>query len=504
MADENQISKEDMSKVLAKIDEYLLRIKAQSSIIDLRRPDYFNLRNDERVKSGAKSAVDLYGTGNHLVPAFEDNPLYIRLQKGLENVFNQDNLDNKKVVLFKSMESAGESVLRLIPREAYVLWEKECHVEILRRPISILKNKYKIRFDRGNVEQFENILEKIPQNAQVWAIFTGLGPSGTVTDLRHLLDVKKRRKAIGIIEDGHGIFALEQKGAIEYSGAQTKDIEFIIGANDKALASNGSFLAYPSTLENQVIPRLNMLKYLTGLSYSDVGAADAALSIIKAEGKNLRDMVRRTKSEICDGIKDMFQVTGVPESPLIKIIQDDECGTRMIYSHLLNQGILTYPYIRESIINPKEYGIRLAIHPLTETEIARVINALKDYNALTDFQKGIIYSSKSPVIISHDSTKKRIIDREPAEAVERDELSMEESLSSLMSTINDFSIAKDLLKAQYPDPQLSQMVDFFDKLPRKLQQPLINTLPLSKLPPVTDKPVNKELVDANEKSKAEE
>ena len=425
-------------------------------IIDFRRPDYFNLRNDYRVKDAAKSAIDKYGSGNHLVPIFEDNPLFNNLQRGLENVCNESG-DNKEGAIFRGMDDAGESVMRLIPREAYIIWERGGNGEILRRPIYNLKNKYKIDFKRGNVEEYEKRLSEIPLNANVWCILTGLNPEGTVTKLDKFLEIKNRRGAIGVIEDGLGLFSFRQKGAIEYAGAQTKDCEFIIGGFDKALASNGAFIAYPKSLASKVVPKLNKLKYLTGLSYSDVAAASMALSIISSEeGSIFRDNMKRTKSKIYFGIKDFFEITGEPESPLMKILLKDESSTRLMYGYLANKGILTYPYIRESVRSREDYGIRLAIHPLGDSEISRVVGAIKDYP---------LFIKRLLSISNRDELREVVMperDTSIPDLAKMGDIEIEELESS-------FKLARDLMVRQYPNPKIDLHARIFQQhLPQKL------------------------------------
>ena len=270
--------------------------------------NYLGLTGDERVKQGARDALDRYGTGltgSRFLNGTTD--LHVQLEAELA-----DWLGTESALVFTTGHQANVGALGsiLAPGDTVVV-DSGDHASILD---GCLVSRAKLRpFRHGRLDKLESTLEKASNDpGGVLVVVDGVfSMEGDVAPLPEIADLCGRFGARLMVDEAHALGVLGARGAgsTELLGVEDR-VDLRMATFSKSLASCGGVIAGPAeVIEFMRVTSRPFIFTASGVPAA-IGAALAAVRICRSdEGRQLFARVLDNARYLHEGLRERgFQV----------------------------------------------------------------------------------------------------------------------------------------------------------------------------------------------------
>ena len=245
-------------------------------LIDLASNDYLGLSRHSDLIEAATKAVRDDGSGaggSRLVTG--SRPRHKRLERELGEWLGRDS-----VLLFPSGFQANiAAVCLLADRHSTVLADRLIHHSLL---VGVQASGARLqRFRHNDLIDLERRLSKLDSDqGSVLVISESLfSMEGTSPDMDGLVDLCHRFGVQLLLDEAHALGVLGPEG--RGLGFGRGGIDLISGTFGKAFGSGGAFLACDAALGDKLLQSSGAFRYTTALAPALVGAAQAALDLIR-------------------------------------------------------------------------------------------------------------------------------------------------------------------------------------------------------------------------------
>jgi 8-amino-7-oxononanoate synthase len=170
-----------------------------------------------------------------------------------------------------------------------------------------------------DVEAVEAALAARDEERAVVITESVFSADGALAPLRELHEVCRRHRALLIVDEAHGLGVRGGgRGLLHELGLAGAPDVVMTTTLSKALGSQGGAVLGPAAVRAHLIDAARTFIFDTGLAPAAVGAARAALTVLRAESWRPEAVLRhaRTLAEVCD-------VPGVPQSAVVSVILGD-------------------------------------------------------------------------------------------------------------------------------------------------------------------------------------
>ena len=248
-----------------------------AALVDLASNDYLGLSRHDALIEAAVQAVRDDGSGaggSRLVTG--SRPRHGRLERELGEWLGRDT-----VLLFPSGFQANlAAVCLLADRHSTVLADRLIHHSLL---VGVQASGARLqRFRHNDLIDLERRLSKLDAGrGPVLVISESLfSMEGTSPDMDGLVDLCHRFGARLLLDEAHALGVLGHQG--RGLGYGREGIHLISGTFGKAFGSGGAFLACDEVLGDRLLQSSGAFRYTTALAPALVGAAQAALDLIRS------------------------------------------------------------------------------------------------------------------------------------------------------------------------------------------------------------------------------
>ena len=245
-------------------------------LIDLASNDYLGLSRHSDLIEAATKAVRDDGSGaggSRLVTG--SRPRHRRLERELGEWLGRDS-----VLLFPSGFQANiAAVCLLADRHSTVLADRLIHHSLL---VGVQASGARLqRFRHNDLIDLERRLSKLDSDqGSVLVISESLfSMEGTSPDIDGLVNLCHRFGVQLLLDEAHALGVLGPEG--RGLGFGRGGIDLISGTFGKAFGSGGAFLACDAALGDKLLQSSGAFRYTTALAPALVGAAQAALDLIR-------------------------------------------------------------------------------------------------------------------------------------------------------------------------------------------------------------------------------
>ena len=327
--------------------------------LNLCSNDYFQLRHDPRVKTGAKEACEKYGTGSGASPLLSGflpchQSLLDELKKWKQKSFG---------MLFNAGFLANQAVLKYLPgKNDLVLTDKLIHhsmTQAFAKGVARFK-----RYHHLDLEHLEELLNAHYKQYETIFVVTEsvFSMDGDYPDLKRLVELKKSYPFILILDEAHGTGVFGKTGAGLAEEMQVQDqVDIIIGTLGKSLASMGAYvLSNSSTVIDFLINRAGEFIYSTFLSPPQVGAAETAVKILQSSQDD-REYLQNISRKFRKIVKFKEQEGATFLSPIIPVLIGNPFKLLQLRNSLLQQGIMVGA-VRPPTVPPHTSRLRISLH----------------------------------------------------------------------------------------------------------------------------------------------
>jgi 8-amino-7-oxononanoate synthase len=309
--------------------------------------NYLGLTGDERVKQGARDALDRYGTGltgSRFLNGTID--LHLELEQELA-----EWMGTEAVIVFTTGHQANLGCLGTIlaPGDT-VIADSGDHASILD---GCILSRAKLRAFRHNrLDKLERTLERaVGDGGGILVVVDGVfSMEGDVAPLPQIVELCQRFGARLMVDEAHAVGVLGARGAgtAELLGVE-EDIDLRMGTFSKSLASCGGFIAGPAEVVEFLRVSARPFLFTASAVPAAVGAALAAARICRSsEGPELFARVLDNARHLHRGLEELgFHVvepTTLPDgetvvTPIVPVLVGDDWKAALLWRALYDAGV---------------------------------------------------------------------------------------------------------------------------------------------------------------------
>ncbi|HSR93774.1 MAG TPA: aminotransferase class I/II-fold pyridoxal phosphate-dependent enzyme [Solirubrobacterales bacterium] len=325
-------------------------------VVMLGSNNYLGLTGDERVRRGARDALDAYGTaltGSRFMNG--TTPLHIELETEIAEWMNSE-----EAIAFTTGYQANVGCLGAIlePGDT-VICDSGDHASILD---GCKLSGAKLRpFRHNRMEKLEKMLQRAGEDGGgVLVVVDGVfSMEGDVCDLPRIVELCRGYGARLMVDEAHGAGVLGARGAgaCELFGLED-EVDLRMGTFSKSLASCGGFIAGPVDVIEYL--RISSRSFIFSASAvpAAVGAALAALRVIRAEGPQLFEALLGNAAYLREGLRDLglkvIEPGTLPDgttatTPVVPVMVGDDWQAVLLWKALFDAGVYTNVAIHPAV-----------------------------------------------------------------------------------------------------------------------------------------------------------
>ncbi len=325
-------------------------------VIMLGSNNYLGLTGDERVRQGAREALDHYGTaltGSRFMNG--TTPLHVELEKELA-----DWMQTEDALAFTTGYQANVGCLGAILEPAdTVICDSGNHASILD---GCKLSGAKLRpFRHNRMDKLEKMLARAAADGGgVLVVVDGVfSMEGDVCDLPRIVELCRAHGARLMVDEAHGAGVLGARGAgaCELFGLEDQ-VDLRMGTFSKSLASCGGFIAGPADVIEYL--RISSRSFIFSASAvpAAVGAALAALRVIRTEGPQLFEALLDNADYLREGLRQLglklIEPGALPDgttatTPVVPVIVGDDWQAVLLWKGLFEAGVYTNVAIHPAV-----------------------------------------------------------------------------------------------------------------------------------------------------------
>ncbi|ETZ51071.1 MULTISPECIES: 8-amino-7-oxononanoate synthase [Mycobacterium avium complex (MAC)] len=282
--------------------------------LDLASNDYLGLSQHPDVIDGGVAALRLWGagaTGSRLVTG--DTELHQQFESELA-----DYVGAASGLLFSSGYAANlGAVVGLSGRGALVVSDAYSHASLV--DACRLSRARVVVTPHRDVDAVRAALQDRDEERAVVITESVFSTDGALAPLRELHEVCRRHRALLIVDEAHGLGVRGGgRGLVFEAGLAGAPDVVMTTTLSKALGSQGGAVLGPAAVRAHLIDAARTFIFDTGLAPAAVGAARAALGVLRAEPWRAGAVLRHAGvlAEVC-------RVREAPQSAVVSVILGD-------------------------------------------------------------------------------------------------------------------------------------------------------------------------------------
>jgi 8-amino-7-oxononanoate synthase len=318
--------------------------------------NYLGLTGDERVKQGARDALETYGTGvtgSRLLNG--TTPLHLDLERELA-----EWMGTEEAIVFTTGYQANVGCIGTIlaPGDT-VVCDSGDHASILD---GCKLSGAKLRpFRHNRMDKLEKMLQRAGEDGGgVLVVVDGVfSMEGDVCDLPRIVELCKGHGARLMVDEAHGAGVLGERGAgaCELFGLED-GVDLRMGTFSKSLASCGGFIAGPAEVIEYLRISSRSFVFSASAVPAAVGAALAALRVIRAEGPQLFERLLGNAEYLREGLRELgLKVVepgkladgSVVTTPVVPVMVGDDWQAVLLWKALFDAGVYTNVAIHPAV-----------------------------------------------------------------------------------------------------------------------------------------------------------
>ncbi len=318
--------------------------------------NYLGLTADERVLSAAREALDAYGTGVTGSRLLNGTiPLHLELERELAEWMQTEDA----IVFSTGYQSNLGALSAILEPGDTVICDSGDHASILD---GCKLSGARLRpFRHNRMDKLETMLERAAEDQSgVLVVVDGVfSMEGDVCDLPAVVELCKRHGARLMVDEAHGVGVLGERGAgaCELFGVED-EVDLRMGTFSKSLASCGGFIAGSEEVVEYL--RISSRSFIFSASAvpAAVGAALAALRIIRGEGPELFAKLLDNAAYLRAGFRDLGLKVIEPgtladgseaTTPVVPVIVGEDWQAVLLWKALFDAGVYTNVAIHPAV-----------------------------------------------------------------------------------------------------------------------------------------------------------
>ncbi len=318
--------------------------------------NYLGLTGDPRVKAAARDALERYGTaltGSRLLNG--TIPLHLELEREIA-----DWMHTEDAIVFSTGYGANLGAIGTIlePGDT-VICDSGDHASILD---GCRLSGAKLRpFRHNQMAKLEKMLQRAAEDGGgVLVVVDGVfSMEGDIAPLPEIADLCERFGARLMVDEAHGVGVLGERGAgaCELFGIEDR-VDLRMGTFSKSLASCGGFIAGSEEVIEYLRIASRAFIFTASAVPAAVGAALAALRVIREEGPALFELVLDNARYLHAGFTELGLRVVEPTTlgdgsqaltPVVPVVVGEDWQAVLLWKALFDEGVYTNVAIHPAV-----------------------------------------------------------------------------------------------------------------------------------------------------------
>jgi 8-amino-7-oxononanoate synthase len=310
--------------------------------------NYLGLTTDDRVKQAARDALERYGTaltGSRFMNG--TIPLHVELERELAEWMGTED-----ALVFTTGYQANVGCIGTILQPGdTVICDSGDHASILD---GCKLSGARLRpFRHNRMDKLESMLERSAgEGSGTMVVVDGVfSMEGDLCDLPPIVELSKRYGARLMVDEAHGVGVLGERGtgACELFGLEDQ-VDLRMGTFSKSLASCGGFIAGPADVIEYLKIASRAFMFTASAVPAAVGAALAALRVIRSDGPELMSRLLENAAYLRQGFRDLglrvVEPGTLPDgseatTPVVPVIVGEDWQAVLLWKALFEAGVYT-------------------------------------------------------------------------------------------------------------------------------------------------------------------
>lgn len=244
--------------------------------------DYLGFSGHPTVAAAAKEAIDRYGTSvSASRVASGERPVHRELEKELARLVGVEDC----IALVSGHAANVTTIGHLFGKDDLILYDALIHNSVLQG--CALSGASHRTFPHCDWSALDDVLrETRSRYRRALIVIEGLySMDGDIPDLPSFIEVKKRHRALLMVDEAHsiGVLGRHGRGIAEHFGVNAADVDLWMGTLSKSLASCGGYIAGCRALIEYLKYTAPGFVYSVGMTPANAAAALAAVRLLEAE-----------------------------------------------------------------------------------------------------------------------------------------------------------------------------------------------------------------------------
>ncbi|CAM03575.1 8-amino-7-oxononanoate synthase [Saccharopolyspora erythraea NRRL 2338] len=346
-------------------------------VLNFSSYDYLGLSGHPAVVEAVQDAVARYGSScsaSRLISG--EKPVHRELEAALAGL-----LGTEDAVAMVSGHATNVTVIgHLVGPEDLVVHDSLAHNSILQG--CVLSGATRRPFPHNDHAALDALLNSVRHRyRRVLVLIEGVySQDGDIPDLPAFIEVKRRHRALLMIDEAHsaGVLGATGGGIGEHFGVRREDVELWSGTMSKALAGCGGYVAGSRHLVRYLKYTAPGFVYSVGMTPPNAAASLAALRRLRAEPELVAGLHQRGRLFLRLARRAGLDTGCSDGTPIIPCVVGDSLKTLRLSNALLRRGINVNPILAPAV--PEELA-RLRFFVTThhtEEQIHRTVAAVSE------------------------------------------------------------------------------------------------------------------------------
>jgi 8-amino-7-oxononanoate synthase/acyl carrier protein len=359
------------------------RVARDTTVIDGRELlsfatyNYLAMSGDPGVTKAAKDAIDRFGTSvsaSRLVSG--EKTIHRELEQGIAEFLGVED-----AVCFVGGHSTNETTIgHLFGPGDLIAHDSLAHNSIIQG--AILSGARRRPFPHNDWQALDELLAEIRREYRrvLIAIEGVYSMDGDFPDLPRFIDVKKKHKAILMVDEAHSIGTMGRtgRGIGEHFGIDQRDVDLWMGTLSKTFGSCGGYIAGCKEVVEYLKYTAPGFVYSVGIPPSNAAAALASLRTLQAEPGRVERVQANSRLflQLC---KERGINTGLGNNtPVVPVITGNSMHALLLSRALFERGINVQPILYPAVEEEKARLRFFITAAHTEAQLRRTADAVAE------------------------------------------------------------------------------------------------------------------------------
>lgn len=257
--------------------------------------NYLGFSGHPEVVAAAQEAIERYGTSvSASRVASGERPLHRDLETKIADHIGVDD----SIVYVSGHATNVTTIGHLFDRNDLIVHDSLIHDSILQG--IYLSGATRRPYQHGDLDALERTLSQVRKNyRRVLVCAEGIySMDGDICDLPRLVDIKKRYKALLLVDEAHSIGVLGHQGrgiAHHFDDVDPRDIDLWMGTLSKSFASCGGYIAGGEKLVRYLKYTAPGFVYSAGITPPNAAAALKSLELMQSQPEVVERLRKRSR-----------------------------------------------------------------------------------------------------------------------------------------------------------------------------------------------------------------